>query len=32
MVTAWSGVGVSEQLASPSWVVGRTISVLYYDS
>ncbi|TIT83486.1 MAG: MFS transporter, partial [Mesorhizobium sp.] len=25
-VTAWSGVGVSVQLASPRWVVGRTIS------
>ncbi|RVC87125.1 MFS transporter, partial [Mesorhizobium sp. M2A.F.Ca.ET.017.03.2.1] len=24
-VTAWSGVGVSVQLASPRWVVGRTI-------
>ncbi|RWK79035.1 MAG: MFS transporter [Mesorhizobium sp.] len=28
-VTAWSGVGVSVQLASPRWVVGRTISIYY---
>nr|WP_287307705.1 MFS transporter [Mesorhizobium sp.] len=27
-VTAWSGVGMS-QLASPRWVVGRTISIYY---
>ncbi|MBZ9603089.1 MFS transporter [Phyllobacterium chamaecytisi] len=26
-VTAWSGLGVNVQLASPRWVVGRTISV-----
>ncbi|MER9671217.1 MFS transporter [Mesorhizobium sp. M0203] len=28
-VTAWSGVGVRVQLASPRWVVGRTISIYY---
>ncbi|PBB58178.1 MULTISPECIES: MFS transporter [Mesorhizobium] len=28
-VTAWSGLGGSVQLASPRWVVGRTISVYY---
>ncbi|MGX9576391.1 MFS transporter [Mesorhizobium sp. f-mel] len=28
-VTAWSGIGVSVQLASPRWVVGRTISIYY---
>ncbi|RWK87205.1 MAG: MFS transporter [Mesorhizobium sp.] len=28
-VIAWSGVGVSVQLASPRWVVGRTISIYY---
>lgn len=28
-VTAWSGVGVSVQLASPRWAVGRTISIYY---
>ncbi|BAB52606.1 MFS transporter [Mesorhizobium japonicum] len=28
-VTAWSGLGVSVQLASPRWVVGRTISIYY---
>ncbi|BCH19139.1 MFS transporter [Mesorhizobium sp. L-2-11] len=28
-VTAWSGVAVSVQLASPRWVVGRTISIYY---
>ncbi|MER8792418.1 MFS transporter [Mesorhizobium sp. M0983] len=28
-VTAWSGVGVTVQLASPRWVVGRTISIYY---
>lgn len=28
-VTAWSGIGVSMQLASPRWVVGRTISIYY---
>ncbi|RUX26310.1 MFS transporter [Mesorhizobium sp. M2A.F.Ca.ET.042.01.1.1] len=26
-VTAWSGLGVNVQLASPRWVVGRTISI-----
>ncbi|KLK90549.1 MFS transporter [Microvirga vignae] len=26
-VTAWSGLGMSVQLASPRWVVGRTISI-----
>ncbi|MER8759773.1 MFS transporter [Mesorhizobium sp. M0976] len=26
-VTAWSGFGVNVQLASPRWVVGRTISI-----
>ncbi|CDX24301.1 putative TRANSMEMBRANE TRANSPORT PROTEIN [Mesorhizobium plurifarium] len=28
-VLAWSGLGVSVQLASPRWVVGRTISIYY---
>lgn len=28
-VTAWSGLDVSVQLASPRWVVGRTISIYY---
>ncbi|RWI83831.1 MAG: MFS transporter [Mesorhizobium sp.] len=28
-VTAWSGIGVGVQLASPRWVVGRTISIYY---
>ncbi|WP_404295632.1 MFS transporter (plasmid) [Microvirga sp. RSM25] len=28
-VSAWSGLGVSVQLASPRWVVGRTISIYY---
>ncbi|MER8824151.1 MFS transporter [Mesorhizobium sp. M0991] len=28
-LTAWSGVSVSVQLASPRWVVGRTISIYY---
>lgn len=28
-VTAWSGLSVSVQLASPRWVVGRTISIYY---
>ncbi|RWK66573.1 MFS transporter [Mesorhizobium sp.] len=28
-VTAWSGLGVNVQLASPRWVVGRTISIYY---
>ncbi|RUV30390.1 MFS transporter [Mesorhizobium sp. M5C.F.Ca.IN.020.32.2.1] len=28
-VTAWSGLGVSVQLSSPRWVVGRTISIYY---
>ncbi|MER9426492.1 MFS transporter [Mesorhizobium sp. M0317] len=28
-VTAWSGIGVNVQLASPRWVVGRTISIYY---
>ncbi|MDK1378638.1 MULTISPECIES: MFS transporter [unclassified Sinorhizobium] len=28
-VTAWSRLGVSVQLASPRWVVGRTISIYY---
>ncbi|MFK4719259.1 MFS family permease [Bradyrhizobium niftali] len=28
-VIAWSGLGVSVQLASPRWVVGRTISIYY---
>ncbi|APG93420.1 MFS transporter [Sinorhizobium americanum] len=26
-LTAWSGLGVNVQLASPRWVVGRTISI-----
>ncbi len=26
-VTAWSGLGVNLQLASPRWIVGRTISI-----
>ncbi|RUU90420.1 MFS transporter [Mesorhizobium sp. M7A.F.Ca.MR.176.00.0.0] len=26
-VTAWSGLGVNVQLASPRWIVGRTISI-----
>ncbi|UXN57724.1 MFS transporter [Phyllobacterium zundukense] len=26
-VTAWSGFGINVQLASPRWVVGRTISI-----
>ncbi|KWV55302.1 MFS transporter [Rhizobium altiplani] len=26
-VTAWSGFGVNVQLASPRWIVGRTISI-----
>lgn len=28
-VTAWSGLGVSIQLASPRWVVGRSLSIYY---
>lgn len=28
-VLAWSGFGVSVQLASPRWIVGRTISIYY---
>lgn len=28
-VTAWSGLGISVQLASPRWVVGRTIAIYY---
>ncbi|MPR12440.1 hypothetical protein FS320_37325 [Microvirga tunisiensis] len=28
-VSAWSGLGVSVQLASPRWVVGRTIAIYY---
>ncbi|RWQ13510.1 MFS transporter [Mesorhizobium sp.] len=28
-VVAWSGLGVSVQLASPRWVVGRTLSIYY---
>lgn len=28
-VTTWSGLEVSVQLASPRWVVGRTISIYY---
>lgn len=28
-VTAWSGVGVTVKLASPRWVVGRTIAIYY---
>lgn len=28
-VVAWSGLGVSVQLASPRWIVGRTISIYY---
>ncbi|UPJ79255.1 MFS transporter [Bradyrhizobium sp. 183] len=28
-VTVWSGLGVSVQLASPRWVVGRTVSIYY---
>lgn len=28
-VIAWSGFGVSVQLASPRWIVGRTISIYY---
>lgn len=28
-VTAWSGLGISVQLASPRWIVGRTISIYY---
>jgi MFS family permease len=28
-VTAWSCLGVNVQLASPRWVVGRTISIYY---
>ena len=28
-VNAWSGLGVSVQLASPRWIVGRTISIYY---
>lgn len=28
-VIAWSGLGVSVQLASPRWIVGRTISIYY---
>ncbi|TIO74082.1 MFS transporter [Mesorhizobium sp.] len=28
-VTAWSGVGINVQLASPRWVVGRTIAIYY---
>ncbi|MCK1709590.1 MFS transporter [Bradyrhizobium sp. 143] len=28
-VTSWSGLGVSVQLASPRWIVGRTISIYY---
>jgi predicted MFS family arabinose efflux permease len=26
-VTAWSGLGVNIQLASPRWIVGRTLSI-----
>ncbi|WP_296743603.1 MFS transporter [Mesorhizobium sp.] len=26
-VTAWSGLGVNVQLASPRWIVGRTVSI-----
>ncbi|UCI31959.1 MFS transporter [Mesorhizobium sp. B4-1-4] len=26
-VTAWSGLGINVQLASPRWIVGRTISI-----
>lgn len=26
-VTAWSGFGISVQLASPRWIVGRTVSI-----
>lgn len=28
-VIAWSGLGVSVQLSSPRWVVGRTLSIYY---
>ncbi|PBB52140.1 MULTISPECIES: MFS transporter [Mesorhizobium] len=28
-VIAWSGLGVSVQLASPRWIVGRTIAIYY---
>lgn len=28
-VIAWSGLGVSVQMASPRWIVGRTISIYY---
>ncbi|WP_076862112.1 MFS transporter [Bradyrhizobium mercantei] len=28
-VVAWSGLGVNVQLASPRWVVGRTIAIYY---
>ncbi len=28
-VTAWSGIGVSVQMASPRWIVGRTIAIYY---
>ncbi|RJT27233.1 MFS transporter [Mesorhizobium waimense] len=28
-VTAWSGLGISVQLASPRWIVGRTVSIYY---
>jgi len=28
-VNAWSGLGVSVQLASPRWIVGRTVSIYY---
>lgn len=28
-VIGWSGLGVSVQLASPRWVVGRTLSIYY---
>ncbi len=28
-VTAWSGIGVSVQMSSPRWIVGRTIAIYY---
>ncbi|MGX9181979.1 MFS transporter [Mesorhizobium sp. BHbdii] len=28
-VTAWSGLGISVQLASPRWIVGRTVSIYF---
>ena len=28
-VIAWSGLGASVQLASPRWIVGRTVSIYY---